>query len=81
MHIFVNPTYPYSQAIGEQEFIQTTSQFQVRSEKLKSQISISSKIQETKIQNFDYQQDLRMKKLLDLTANESKIHLQYPNLH
>jgi hypothetical protein len=43
-------------------------------------ISISSKIQELRIQNLNFEQDLRMTKDKSLAANESKIHLQNLNL-
>ena len=47
----------------------------------KVKISTSSKIREYEIQNLNYEQDSRMTKCLDLTAKESKIHLQHPNQH
>ena len=44
-------------------------------------ISISSKIREFRLQNLDYKQNARMTKSLDLTAKESKIHIQLSNIH
>ena len=62
------------------EFIQRISQFQARSKNFKSQ-NLQIRDREYKIQNLNYKQDSRLTKRLDLTAKESKIHLQHPNLH
>jgi hypothetical protein len=59
-----------------QEFSQTSSQFQAKSGNFKSKNLNLSKIQESKIQNRNYEQDSRMRKCLEI-----KIHLKHPNLH
>jgi hypothetical protein len=41
----------------------------------------TSKIRESKVQNLNYEQDLRITKYLDLTAKDSKMYLRHPNLH